>query len=69
MKSYLIETPGGRSLAASGIRRIALEMHDLIATQAGHRVVADAMTHLTTEAPELERLEAERRAEARRNQT
>ena len=50
-------------------RRIALEMHDLIATQAGHRVVADAMTHLTTEAPELERLEAERRAEARRNQT
>ena len=46
-------------------RRIALEMHDLIATQAGHRVVADAMTHLTTEAPELERLEAERRAEAR----
>ena len=26
------------------------------------------MTHLTTEAPELERLEAERRAEARRGQ-
>jgi hypothetical protein len=28
--------------------------------------VAEAMTHLTTDAPELERLEAERRAEARR---
>jgi thymidylate synthase ThyX len=50
-------------------RRIALEMHRLIAEQAGHRTVADAMTHLTTEAPELERLEAERRAEARRSPT
>ncbi len=47
-------------------RRVALEMHRLIAEQAGHRAVAGAMTHLTTEAPELERLEAERRAEARR---
>ena len=47
-------------------RRIALEMHRLIAEQAGHHAVAEAMTHLTTEAPELERLEAERRAEARR---
>lgn len=47
-------------------RRIALEMHRLIAQQAGHRAVADAMTHLTTEAPELERLAAERKAERRR---
>jgi hypothetical protein len=47
-------------------RRVALEMHRLIAEQAGHRAVAAAMTHLTTVAPELERLEAERRAEARR---
>jgi thymidylate synthase ThyX len=47
-------------------RRVALEMHRLIAEQAGHRTVAEAMTHLTTDAPELERLEAERRAEARR---
>ncbi len=47
-------------------RRIALEMHRLIAEQAGHRAVAGAMTHLTTVAPELERLEAERRAQARR---
>jgi len=47
-------------------RRVALEMHRLIATQAGHRAVADAMTHLTTEAPMLERLEAERRIESKR---
>jgi thymidylate synthase ThyX len=47
-------------------RRVALEMHRLIAEQAGHRAVAEAMTHLTTHAPQLERLEAERRADARR---
>jgi hypothetical protein len=47
-------------------RRVVLEMHRLIAEQAGHRAVADAMVHLTTEAPELERLDSERRAEARR---
>jgi thymidylate synthase ThyX len=48
-------------------RRIALEMHRLIAEQAGHRAIAAVMTHLTHEAPELERLEPERRAEARRS--
>ena len=48
-------------------RRLALEMHRLIAEQAGHRAIASTMTHLTTEAPELERLESERRAEARRS--
>ena len=47
-------------------RRVALEMHRLIAEQAGHKAVAEAMTHLTVEAPELERLAAERQAEARR---
>jgi thymidylate synthase ThyX len=47
-------------------RRLALEMHRLIGEQAGHRAVADSMVHLTREAPELERLEAERRAEVRR---
>jgi thymidylate synthase ThyX len=47
-------------------RRVVLEMHRLIAEQAGHHAVAEAMTHLTTEAPELERLAAERSAEARR---
>jgi thymidylate synthase ThyX len=47
-------------------RRIALEMHRLIADVAGHRAVAAAMTHLSREEPALERLEAERRADARR---
>jgi len=47
-------------------RRVALDMHRLIAEQAGHRALAEAMTFMTTEAPELERLESERRAEARR---
>jgi hypothetical protein len=47
-------------------RRIALDMHRLIRDQAGHAAVAEAMTHLTLDAPELERLEAERRAEGRR---
>jgi len=48
-------------------RRVALEMHRLIAEQAGHHAIAGAMTHMTTEAPELERLASERRAEAQRN--
>jgi hypothetical protein len=47
-------------------RRVALEMHRLIGEQAGHKAIAEAMTHLTVEAPELERLAAERRAESRR---
>ncbi|MGB1727762.1 MAG: FAD-dependent thymidylate synthase, partial [Ilumatobacteraceae bacterium] len=47
-------------------RRVVLEMHRLIADQAGHHAIAGAMSHMTTEAPELERLESERRSEARR---
>ena len=47
-------------------RRVVLEMHRQIAEQAGHRAVADAMTHLTTQAPLLERLESERRIEEKR---
>ena len=47
-------------------RRVALEMHRLIGEQAGHTAIAEAMNHITTAAPELERLEAERRAESRR---
>jgi len=38
----------------------------LIAEEAGHKAIAEAMSHITTEAPELERLASERRAEARR---
>jgi len=48
-------------------RRVALEMHRLIGDQAGHRAIAAAMTHMTNEAPGLERLESERRAEAKRS--
>ncbi|MFM7263313.1 MAG: FAD-dependent thymidylate synthase, partial [Acidimicrobiales bacterium] len=47
-------------------RRVALEMHRQIAEVAGHRALAAAMTHMTTEAPELERLAAERAAERKR---
>ena len=34
-----------------------------------HRAIAEAMNHMTMEAPELERLDAERRAEVRRGQS
>ncbi|HEX2026496.1 MAG TPA: FAD-dependent thymidylate synthase [Nitriliruptorales bacterium] len=48
-------------------RRVAQRMHQLIRDVAGHRLVADAMVHADHGAAELERLEAERRAEARRH--
>ena len=48
-------------------RKVALDMHVLIRDQAGHKAVAEAMIHMTTEVPELERLESERRQEAKRN--
>jgi thymidylate synthase ThyX len=47
-------------------RYVAQEMHRLIAEQAGHHAVAEAMRHVDHSAPALERLEGERRAEARR---
>lgn len=47
-------------------RRVVQRMHELIREVAGHRLVADAMTHVDLGAAELERLEAERRAEQRR---
>jgi thymidylate synthase ThyX len=47
-------------------RRLCLEMHRLIAEQAGHRAVAEAMLHVDHTEPELARLEGERRAEVRR---
>lgn len=49
-------------------REVAQEMHRLIAEQAGHRAVAAAMAHVDhSPDPGLERLDAERRAEARRD--
>lgn len=48
-------------------RRVAKEMHRQIGEVAGHRAIAAAMVHMGTEAPALERLESERRAEQRRD--
>jgi thymidylate synthase ThyX len=47
-------------------RRVAQSMHDLIDRTAGHRAIAAAMTYVDFGDVDLERLEAERRAEARR---
>ncbi len=48
-------------------RRICQEMHRLIRDVAGHRVIADAMSYVDHDSYELERLDAERRSEQRRN--
>jgi thymidylate synthase ThyX len=47
-------------------RRVAHRMHELIEREAGHRAIAAAMSYLDTSDVDLERLEAERRADARR---
>lgn len=47
-------------------RSIVQEMHRQIADVAGHRLLADAMRFVDYSQPDLERLEAERRAERRR---
>jgi thymidylate synthase ThyX len=62
---HLIElrsTPQGHP----AYRRVAQEMHRLVAQQAGHRNIADAMRFVDHSPVDLERLEAERRSEARR---
>jgi thymidylate synthase ThyX len=48
-------------------RWVAQEMHRQIAERAGHRLLAEAMSHVDYGTEDLERLESERRAEARRN--
>ncbi len=47
-------------------RSIVQEMHRLIAHEAGHTAIAQAMTHVNHGAAELERLESEKSAERRR---
>jgi thymidylate synthase ThyX len=47
-------------------RRVAQEMHRLIAEQAGHRLIAGAMTFVDRGEAGLGRLETERRTDARR---
>jgi thymidylate synthase ThyX len=62
---HLIElrtTPQGHP----SYRRIGQAMHRLIGEQAGHRAIAAAMTFADHSAVELERLEAERASERRR---
>jgi len=62
---HLIElrtTPQGHPV----YRRVCQQMHRLIAEQAGHRAIAEAMRFADHSRVELERLEAERRTEAKR---
>ena len=47
-------------------RWVAQEMHRQIAAVAGHRALAEAMSHVDYGTTDLERLEGERRAETRR---
>ncbi len=47
-------------------RWVAHEMHRLIADQAGHGLLAEAMSHVEFGSEDLERLETERRAEGKR---
>jgi len=47
-------------------RRVAHRMHALIRDVAGHRAIAGAMSHVDFSDVDLERLEAERRADAKR---
>ncbi|MGH9079600.1 MAG: FAD-dependent thymidylate synthase [Acidimicrobiales bacterium] len=63
---HLIELRSGAQ-GHPNYRWVAQEMHRLIAERAGHRLLAEAMSHVDFGAGELERLEAERRAEERRN--
>jgi thymidylate synthase ThyX len=47
-------------------RSVAQQMHQLIAAEAGHRAVAEMMSFVDHSEADLERLDGERRAEARR---
>jgi len=49
-----------------GYRKVAQDMFRLIAEKAGHRHIAESISHADLDDHDLERLEAERRAEARR---
>jgi thymidylate synthase ThyX len=62
---HLIELRSG-SQGHPAYRRVAQEMHRLIGHDAGHREIAAAMVHVDHTPAALERLDAERRAEARR---
>jgi thymidylate synthase ThyX len=63
---HLVELRSGQQ-GHPAYRAVAQEMHRLIERQAGHALIAGAMTHVDHTDHELERLDAERRAEARRS--
>jgi thymidylate synthase ThyX len=62
---HLVELRSGQQGHPS-YRQVAQQMHRLIDEHAGHRVIAEAMSFVDHETYELERIEAERRAESRR---
>ncbi len=64
---HLIELRSGPQGHPS-YRLVAQQMHRAIAEVAGHRALAAAMTHVDHGSTDLERLEAERRADARRQE-
>jgi thymidylate synthase ThyX len=63
---HLIELRSGPQ-GHESYRWVAHEMYRLIAEQAGHRLLAEAMSHVDFGSQDLERLEGERRAEKKRN--
>jgi thymidylate synthase ThyX len=63
---HLIELRSGPQGHAT-YRRVAQEMHQAIDQVAGHRAIAAAMRYVDYGTTDLERLESERRAEARRS--
>ena len=50
-------------------RRVCQKMHRLIAEQAGHRAIAESMKFANHSSIELERLDAERASERRRQRS
>jgi len=64
---HLIELRSGPQ-GHPAYRTIAQQMHRAIEETAGHRAIAAAMFHVDMGSTPLERLDAERRAEARRDQ-
>ncbi len=63
---HLIELRS-QSAGHPAYRRVAHDMHRAIREVAGHRLIADAMTFVDYSDVDLERLESERKAEARRS--
>ncbi len=62
---HLLELRSGQG-GHPDYRRVAQQMHRLIRDEAGHRLIADAMTYVDHADYDLARLEGERRAAAKR---